>query len=204
MTNQFARPTLIDNSSAFANPAAMYDSAGNPLTFDSDDAIRLRGEGLIAQTFPRYAAAAATVLTSGVAVATMVPLRKGQVITNVSIAINNAAVSQTLGKVGLYKKDGTRVAVTASQTTAWESTGIKTIAFTSPYTVPDTDVYYILVLSVAGTGPGLYRQGIGSTTIMPAIGSGLPPWWVTGVIADLGTTHVPGAAGTAAFWAGLS
>jgi hypothetical protein len=203
MANDFARPVVVDNDSPFAEPVSMYDSEGNPLASDVNDIVR-EAQGLVAETFSRMACVATQALTSRGLYLTMVGLRKGQLVTSLSISINGAAAVTTLGKLGLYDKEGNLLAETASQTTAWESTGLKTVDLVSPLEIPATDAYYAAVLAVADTPPTIYRGAVGSSTIMAAIGSGLPPWATVGSQDDLPDTLAVPNAGTGPMWVGLS
>lgn len=109
----------------------------------------ITAQGSIAETLDRRGRLGGDTLADGVAYFVMVGLVAGDVIANCSLLVSGAGVLMTLSKVGLYSKDGTRRAISADQGTAWQSTGLKTVAFTGSYTVPTTDGYYLAVIGKA-------------------------------------------------------
>ncbi|WP_372344731.1 hypothetical protein [Streptomyces sp. KL116D] len=92
-------------------------------------------------------------------------VNRATVVTNIIAALGAAGVTLTTGQnfAGIYDSSGTRLAVTADQTTAWGSSGVKTMALTAPVTLA-VGTYYVALLS-NGTGGGLQfaADGIGLT-----------------------------------------
>jgi hypothetical protein len=83
------------------------------------------------------------------------------VVTNVLYGVTTAGSSLTSGQnfVGLYDSTGTRLAVSADQTTNYGSQGLKTAALTSPPTVA-VGYYYVALLAVGtGTQPSVAASG---------------------------------------------
>ncbi|QIE02565.1 collagen triple helix repeat-containing protein [Streptomyces phage BRock] len=87
-----------------------------------------------------------------------VVLRSPQTITNIVAHVGTAGGTLTSGQnfAGLYDATGARVALTADQTTAWGTTGAKTMALTAPYAAA-AGYYYVAFLS-NGTTPPLFRS----------------------------------------------
>jgi hypothetical protein len=72
-------------------------------------------------------------------------LTAGTVISNVYINIATAGVGLSNCYVGLFNAT-TRVAVSAAISTAWQTTGAVSNAFTASYTIPTTGIYYVAIL----------------------------------------------------------
>ena len=135
----------------------------------------MRGMGYWAETCDRQTAVSSAALTSQLVTFSAVGLLAGDVVTNLTVGVGVAGVSVTMAKIAIYSKTGTLLASTANLTTTFESTGVKTAAVTTPYTVLTDDLYYAAVLAVtASTIPNL-RSGhtATSTGTMAAVGSGV-------------------------------
>lgn len=166
------------------------------------ESISLAAQGLISQNFDRQVVQANVQLTSGTVYAMGIPLVAGQVVTNGHVMISVAGADVTTGKIGLLSPAGARVALSANQTTEWQSTGAKTAAFSSAYTVPATGLYYVAVICIASTTqPSLYRAA--TTTLNNVIGTGQKPFGAEASQTDIDATVDLGASGLA-LWAGLS
>lgn len=82
-------------------------------------------------------------------------------LSSVMLNVTNATpVGGTQSYIGLYSTGGTKLAESADVSTQFETTGMKTISFTTPY-VADTGYYYtaILVGNNPGLGPDLSTSG---------------------------------------------
>lgn len=170
------------------------------------EGIRVRGEGLIAQTWDRHTGANATILVDGTAYFTLIGLLAGDVVTNLSISVPIAGVTMSLSKVGLYTTAGVRLALSADQGTAWESAGVKTIAMTSPYTITTSGAYYVAIVAKGGTLPTVMRGGIfaASTSQGAGIGSGSMVAGVQTGQTDLPTSATIVSGSGFAHWVGVS
>lgn len=74
-------------------------------------------------------------------------------LSSVMFNVTNAvAIGGSASYVGLYSTSGTKLAETADVNTSFESTGMKSVDFSTPY-VADTGYYYIAIL--VGNNPGL-------------------------------------------------
>lgn len=130
-------------------------------------------------------------------------------VSNVLVAVQAAGSGLTSGDnlIGLYNAAGTRVAVTADQTTTWGSTGVKTAAFTSSFTPAAPGVYFVAVLSVGTTPVTLYGSP-GSGAVYNANTTGATLVHATG---PTGQTTMPATitmsgltSSSLSIWAGLS
>jgi len=143
---------------------------------------QLEGAGFIAETYSRigtmgdaggnyYSWSNGSV---GEGNATLIALNKGEVITNLHCLIGTAGDTVTYGKMALYDKSGTQLAITGDEKTAFDdNSGLQTMALTAAYTVPTTDVYYVCVLQVATTAATLLEPS-SFTGVGAAAGSGKP------------------------------
>lgn len=82
---------------------------------------------------------------------------------NIVLSITTAGSSITTGLVAIFNLDGTiNGAVSANQTTAWQSTGEKTVALGSPATLV-AGVEYVFVLLQAGSTGATFSGSLGSS-----------------------------------------
>ncbi len=175
------------------------------LTRDRAQVLRI-GQGYFAETYQRPSnqsgSLAATQLLYGMAVG----LLAGDVVTNMTVPVQTAGASVTLAKVALYSKTGTLLASSADASASFNSTGLKTVAMSSAYTVPTDDLYYAAFLAVSTVTMPTILRGMGSVTAACAggIGSGSPVQVVQTGQADLPSpaTFVVGSGNTV--WIGLS
>lgn len=91
-------------------------------------------------------------------------LTAGQTVTNISFhSATTAAGTPTHYVFALYDMNRNLLATTPDQTsTAWAANTLKTIAVTSPYVVPTTGLYYLMISVVATTVPTL-KGGVAKT-----------------------------------------
>lgn len=111
-------------------------------------------QGLIAWSGdPAGAGVSASPASGGVRLMRII-LRRAATLNTVWVVVATAGATLTSGQnfIGLYTSAGTRVALTADQTTAWGTTGIKSAAFTSSYAAA-AGSYYVALLSVGTTTP---------------------------------------------------
>lgn len=80
-------------------------------------------------------------------------LTAGTVVSNISFcSATTAANTPTHWMFGLFDASRNLLAATADQTTtAWAANTLKTVAVTSPYTVPTTGLYYVGIFMTATT-----------------------------------------------------
>ncbi len=93
---------------------------------------------LLGWTFdPRLAAAATILPTAGAVRLARIKLPSAATITNIHILVTTAGATLTSGQnfAALWTDAGVRLAQTTDQTTAWQSTGYKTMALATPQAV---------------------------------------------------------------------
>lgn len=97
-------------------------------------------------------------ITSGTVSMSKLWVRRATTITNVAVSVATVPVTPVVGQnfLGLYDATGTRLGVTADQTTAWNSTGYKQAALTAPVAVA-AGPYWVAVLANAATTPAFAR-----------------------------------------------
>lgn len=166
--------------------------------------------GVFAESFPRSFAteAASGALTSGQPFLVAILLRKGQLVSNIWFMSGAAATSPTHWFFALYDDKFQLCAQSTDQTTtAWAATTMKTLAMTTPYTVPKTGLYYLMVMMTATTAVqiklGLSRSG--STLTVAGQGNILGGVTNSGLSTALESppATLPGGA-TAYLWGGVS
>lgn len=111
----------------------------------------------------------ATTLTSGTISMAKLWFRQDVTITNVCAAIGTVGAGLVAGQNfgALYDSLGTRVGVTADQTAAWGTTGMKEMALTAPYAAV-AGYYYVAILSNAATTPAFARGSALTSSIVNA------------------------------------
>lgn len=167
--------------------------------------ILYRAQGTITQTWDRQVTRSTATVTSQRVFYQSIALRAGEVITNIHvfIATQAGASSTTTAKVGLYDKAGNRLAVSANLTSAWESTGMKTHALSSPYTVPADDQYFIAILYDGSSAPVMNVAG-GIANMGAVIGSGAIAYGAVSTQTDLDSSETIASANSQNFWAAVS
>lgn len=86
--------------------------------------------------------------------------RVGGTINNIHVVVGTAGASLTSGQnlAAIYNSSGTRIGVTSDQTTAWGSTGHKTMSLTAGASLTAGSDYYVGLLSVGST-PASFLRG---------------------------------------------
>lgn len=140
----------------------------------------------------------------------LVGVKPGDVITNIHVAFQTAAITASLAQYALVDRLGNRLATTtdnAGARTATESTGIKTTPLTAPYTIGSgTDGVYVAFLGNAGTAGKLAVAGAGNAA--QAGGSLTGKFQAAGTagtgLSSIATTSTVAATSALNFWAALS
>lgn len=171
-------------------------------------AVLQRGQGFLAETSPRGAGAfSSTIAITQVLYGMPVGLLAGDIVSNLSIAIQVAGNTVTLAKLGLYSKIGTLLASSAESGASFASTGMKTLAMTTPYTVVTDDLYYTAFLAVSAvTMPTPIRTaGNAIASNNAGVGSGFPFQVVQTAQTDLPATATLVTSGSGiSYWIGVS
>ncbi|MFJ4785136.1 glycosyl hydrolase family 28-related protein [Streptomyces sp. NPDC088794] len=138
-----------------------------PLSNVNDATFKAADHGLLTWTHdPATLRSAAERITSGsVYLCKIKIVNRSTVVSNIHYGVVDAGatLTSTQNLVGLYDSSGTRLAVSADQTTAFGSAGAKTAAIT-PQTLA-VGTYYVAILSV-GTTPPSFAQGNGASSVL--------------------------------------
>lgn len=136
-----------------------------PLTAVNDPEFKATDHGLIAWTHdPAGCRATDDAVTAGVVYLAKVKIvNRSTVVTNVLAAVTTAGATLTSGQcfAGLYNSSGTLLSATADQSTAWTTTGLKTMALTTPQTLAVGNYYVALLAN--GTTPPRFMTGNGAS-----------------------------------------
>jgi hypothetical protein len=165
-------------------------------------------QGILAETHPRLSPVGSAVLAPGTVYFMQVYLWAGQTVSACHVTVAVAGSAETFAKCGLYSTAGTLLASTADLGNGWETVGIKSNNFATPYVVPTSGIYYVAALVLAGSGPSFIRTWtpIAAGTASVALGlAGRPLYFgVQTAQTDLPSpaTIVAGAGGT--LWVALS
>lgn len=116
---------------------------------------------LLACNFPPRHITASRLLVTNTYQLNKVRVPAGVTITNILCYVTAAGVTLSAAAAAVYETDGTKVGETASQTTAWQSTGLKTMALSSP--VAAQDVARDVWVGYAAAGTTLPQMGMSST-----------------------------------------
>lgn len=95
-------------------------------------------------------------------------LRKAGTLSTVSFVFTTAGSSLTSGQnfVAIFDSSGNQVAISADQTTAFGSVGLKTVSMTSPYAAQPGGYYVAILTNGTGTVPIMVCLGaIGSSSL---------------------------------------
>ena len=152
---------LADTLASLASVSEIFDSLGNRIVgpfgpLANRILAMTNAQGLIAETGQRINPTGPQAVASGTLYFTQIFLVAGEVITTSTVATGIVATVQTFARVGLWDcVTGALLASCVDQGAAWATLGLHSQAFSVPFTVPVSGVYYIGALTLAGVGPGL-------------------------------------------------
>jgi hypothetical protein len=99
-----------------------------------------------------------TVVTAGVLNVLRVKLVAGATLTKAYLHVITAGATIANCYIGLYDSAGTRQAVTADQSSAWTSTGLKSPSFAASYAASAGFFYIAILVGTATTAPAFGRN----------------------------------------------
>lgn len=166
--------------------------------------------GLAGWTFDPADVQGATILPTGGRLELARFRAASGLITNILATVTVAGGTLTSGRnfAALYTDAGALVAATADQTTPWGTTGLKTMALTTPQTVVPGAFYWVGIYANGTTLPTLARGSVAFNGA--ALNSGMAAPVLRYSSADTGlTTAMPATLGAqtaqpTAWWFGLS
>ncbi len=178
-------------------------------TVDAAGAFVPKDIGLLAAAFdPAAAVTTSTVLpSSGVLYLIRVRLDRPQLVTNIVIAITTAGATLTANqnKAALYDAAGALIGTTGDQSTAWTSTGMKTMALAGGAVTLNTGYYWIALWANGTTRPAFVRGN--SALVVNGVLAAASARWATcnnGITTTAPATLGTRTASNTAYWAGLS
>lgn len=201
-------------TASMTRPVAVNVSTG-ALTYEGEVAAGVQSEmqpsdhGYLTWTYdPSLAAAATIVGNGGTLYVVKLKLAAAATVSNIVMEVSTAGATLTSGQnfAALYSSAKALLSATATQHTAWASTGLKTMALTTPQTVSAGTVYACF-WCVGSTLP-TFTRATALNAVQPNAGlSAADSRWST---ADSGlTTTAPATIGSqsaasAAYWVALS
>lgn len=163
--------------------------------------------GLLAATYDPQRATSSTAASTGNIITSRVPVKAAVTVTNLLMFVQSESATLTGARGAIYKLNGTLIAQTASQTTGWASTGLKTMALTAEVgqslVLPAADV--IAAFWVAGGTVAMQGTPNGATALVN-VGLSDPAYRSSATAGNvsLPTTLSGLGAFNAMIWAGLS
>lgn len=154
--NDKATAAQIDTASVAADPAitaAISAAAAGGWTPGN--------HGLISWSMDPALCSGATAPTSGQVILVRLHISAATTINNIVAVVATAGTALTAGQcfAGLYSAAGAKLGETADQSSAWATTGVKTMPLTSPVAVQAGD-YYVALLAVGTTPPAWARGSV--------------------------------------------
>lgn len=174
---------------------------------ETRQAALVRAQGLISETGPRSQYTSTGLAIDGTEYLLALGVLKGDVISNIHLAVTAAAAvgATTRAKIGLKDAAGNLLASSADLGNAWESTGTKTHALSGPYTVLTSGGLYVCVLGKNPTTMPTFLRASNVTNAAQAVGSNLRSFCTGGTgLTDLPNPSTPQTGAPLAFWAGVS
>ncbi len=168
--------------------------------------LRINGSGMITENYPVSASVNVSLMISQTIYFQLVGLTKGDIITNINVTVTAQGTTTTSTFVALYDSTGVRLAVSNDLTTALDTTGLKSLALTAPYTVLADGAYYLAILTVNGTPANCATLARASSNSIAtgAVGAGVR---VSGTQTGQTTMPAPATVGVGtvlAFWMAAS
>jgi hypothetical protein len=155
LTDQAVAPATPTGGSVLYSVSGVptfKDSSGNVVPLKNADPAAT-DSALVAWSFDPTSATQTFLTTAGVLYLSRVVLSNQQTLTNGLIGLTTAGGTLTSAQnyVALYNSAGTRIAVSADQSTAFATAGLITAAWTTPVASAAPGVYYVGVLCNGGT-----------------------------------------------------
>lgn len=167
---------LMDHLAAHIVPGTnlglVYDDATGDITLNYTGEVGGAGgtgnpkpsmHNMVSWSIDPAASGSSTAPSAGDLVLLRVNVPVEATIASVVLQIATAGVSLTNCFLGLFGMDGTRLALSADQSTAFQTGGAKVVPFTTPPQIPAGD-YYLAILIGGGTPPAISRGASATVT----------------------------------------
>lgn len=163
--------------------------------------------GLIAWAFDPSMTSSSGIPTAGQLQMVRLKIPVACTITNIVVNLNTGGSVLTSGEsfAGLFNASRGKLSITADQSTAWQSSGLKTMALAAAQAVAAGDVFVGFYWGAGTTGP-TFARGASSNSLNAGLSTANSRY----ATADTGlTTTVPGTAatlvaGTNSWWVAVS
>lgn len=169
--------------------------------FASRAEMRLLQLGMFTENIQYQSAGSTLALATGDVRASAVPFLKGEVARTLYCHVTSAAVGGSHAQMALWDTTGVLLANSADAPTALQSTGLIAFALTSPYTIPQSGLYYVGVFQTAVTTQPTLLAGNVTSASQPVSGFPNPVWRMSGQAALPSPATVTTAGGT--LWFGV-
>jgi hypothetical protein len=162
---------------SLANGSATTDAAAYGQVLGAEPSWLPADAGFLAWTYDPGAGATGTfTMVSGTVYLYRINVRASLTCTNVLVIIGTAGSGLTSNQnfAGLYRSDGTRVGITADQTTPWATAGLQTMALAGGPFALTAGFYWVAMMSVGTTPPivlsasGTFRASNAGTAVSVA------------------------------------
>jgi hypothetical protein len=184
-----APPVASGTGSAGAAPTVARSDHQHPV-----NTLSTSEYGFLAWNYPWWAAGTTFLLaTAGLTYVCKIVIPSAVTVTNLHLHVSTAGSGLTAAQnlAGLYNSSKQLLSATGDQSTAWASTGAKTMALTTPQVVT-AGVYYVAFFANGTTLPTVYRNA--SAAAVNGILSAANANWATADTTQ--TTSMPATLGT--------
>lgn len=183
---------------ALADLQNQVDAVEVDFTKTPKNVMRPVDQGVIAWSYDPAIQDSSGALANGVLGLTRISITEtGRTLNNIIGEVSAAGVDLVVGQnfAGLYNSAGQRLAITADQTTNWQSTGLKVMPVVAPVVLPP-GLYWVAVISNTATTIPSFRRSSASA-VAAAINIGQTGGNTRFGSWGVGQTTLPGTINTA-------
>lgn len=203
--------TFTDQDSRISVNASSIASNVANIATQAVVALSYRPTGIKAMIYPPELGVNSSQIGNGNICMMRMELLHDTTISNILAISGGAGSGLVAGQnfAALYGPDGTRLGITADQSTAWATAGFKEMPLTSPVSVA-AGSYYVALMSNGTTRPS-FSRAVSSSDWTDALNYGLTPETYRYAFGGIGQTVLPTVMDmsartplTVAHWAGIS
>jgi poly(3-hydroxybutyrate) depolymerase len=204
---QLVSPITVPTPTAAGHAATKgyVDTAvSDGLTAVGANVVTPDAHGFLAWTGDPSNAGSSTAVTAGVLYLSKIQLIAPATIASINVHVSTAGTSLTNCFLALYNSAGVRQAVSANQSTAWQTGGTSDVAMVTPYDAA-AGTYYVGILVGGGTPPAFARAA-NSTVSNAGLSAGSYRFSTSGTsqtAAPSSVTLASTSASSTAYWTAL-